>query len=113
MKADNRDFRFSWFNTLVVAVVIGLLAVVAAKAENNFNFDLISGLFTPTQSERFFQAGREDFEREVAIFNHPELYLRDDLLQISPAIAEQMDLFSKSGNFNLDKAEYELYLDRQ
>lgn len=112
MKTDNRDFRFSWLNTLLLAIVIGLLAVFAAKAESNLNFDALNGLFTPTQSERFFQAGRADFEREVEIFNHPELYLRDDLLQIDPELIEQMDRYNSAVDFKLNDGEYELYRDR-
>ena len=65
MTTDNRNFVRSCWETLLVATTIGFLTVFAVKAESNLNFDGLNGLFTPTQSERFFQAGREDFEREV------------------------------------------------
>lgn len=89
MKTTTSRFVFSWFNSLIVAIIIVILAAITtANAQTNFN--LLDGLFTPRQSERFFQAGRENFEREVEIFNHPERYLRDDLLQIDPELIEQM-----------------------
>ena len=111
MKADNREFVFSWFNTLLVAVIIGLLTVLAANAENNFDFDMLNGLFSPRQSERFFQAGREDFEREVEIFNHPERYLRDDLLHIAPELIEQMDRSREFSDFSQEKSQFKLLFD--
>ncbi len=109
MKTNNRDFVFSWVNTLIFATIIGLLAVFTVKAESNFNFDVVNGLFTPTQSERFFQAGREDFEQEVKFFNYPEQYLRDDLLQIDPEIIEQLNQPRPDRDFDLDASDYQLY----
>ena len=109
MKTNNRDFEFSWVNTLVFAIVIGFLAVFTVRAESNFNLDPLNGLFTPTQSERFFQAGREDFEQEVKFFNYPELYLRDDLLQIDPEIIEQLNQPKSDRDFDRDAADYQLY----
>ena len=109
MKADNKNFVFSWFNTLLVAVIIGFLAVTAAKAENNLDFDALNGLFTPTQSERFFQEGRENFEREVEILSHPEQYLWNDSLQIDPELLEQMndkqtlDLKFENSQYRIDR----------
>lgn len=112
-RTDNQDFVFSWFNTLLVAITILLVSVVAAKSEKSFDFDMLHGLFTPTQSERFFQAGRENFEQEIEIFNHPERYLRDDVLQITPELIDQMKEPRQSEDFTLDNVQYELYRDRQ
>lgn len=112
MKTNNRNFVRNCWETLLVAAIIGFLTIFAVKAESNLNFDALNGLFTPTQSERFFQAGRADFKREVEIFNHPELYLRDDLLQIDPELIEQMDRYNSAVDFKLNDGEYELYRDR-
>ena len=114
MKTNNSNLNFfsNSFNTLLLAVALGMLVVVAAKAESNFNFDVLNGLFTPTQSERFFQAGREDFEREIDIFNHPELYPSEDLLQIDPELVGQMNRLGHSVDFKLENGEYELHRDR-
>lgn len=109
MKTNNGDLVFSWVSTLIFAIIIGLLAVLTVRAESNFNFDVLNGLFTPTQSERFFQAGREDFEQAVKSFTYPEQYLRDDLLQIDPEIIEQLNQPKSDHDFDLDAADYQLY----
>ncbi len=114
MKTNNKSFIYSSLETLLLAIVIGILTVWAVKGEDNFDFNALNalnGLFTPTQSERFFQAGREDFEREVEIFNHPEHYLSDDLLQIDPEMVEQMDRSRNFPNFNQENVQFKLYLD--
>ncbi|MEM7757689.1 MAG: hypothetical protein AAF298_06160 [Cyanobacteria bacterium P01_A01_bin.40] len=109
MKTDNRNFVFSWFNTLLVAGIIGFLIVTAVKAENNLDLDTLNGLFTPTQSERFFQAGRENFKHELEILSHPERYLWDDSLQIDPELLEQMndkqtlDLKFENSQYTIDR----------
>ena len=111
MTTDNRNFVRSCWETLLVATTIGFLTVFAVKAESNLNFDGLNGLFTPTQSERFFQAGREDFEREVEIFNHPEHYLSDDILQIDPALIEQMNQNKSYPDLDWENSPYELQID--
>lgn len=107
---NNKHFVHSCLETCLLAVIIGVLGVLAAKAQDNIDVQALNGLFTPTESTRFFQAGRENFEKEVEIFNHPERYLRDDFLQINPALIEQMDRFGQSVNFRSQSGEYELYL---
>jgi hypothetical protein len=112
MKTD-KNFVQSCFETFLLAVVIGMLVVLAVKAQDNVDFEVFNGLFTPTESTRFFQAGRVDFAREVEIFNHPERYLGDNLLQINPELIEQMDRVGQSLDFRSQRGEYELYLHRQ
>ena len=109
----NKDFVHSCFETFLLALVIGVLGVLAAKAQENVDVEALNGLFTPTESTRFFQAGRVDFEREVEIFNHPERFLGNNLLQINPELIEQMDRFGQSVDFRSQRGEYELYLHRQ
>jgi hypothetical protein len=108
----NKNFVHSCFETFLLAAVIGMLVVLAVKAQDNVDFEVLNGLFTPTESTRFFQAGREDFAREVEIFNHPERYLGDNLLQINPELIEQMNRFGQSMDFRSQRGEYELYLHR-
>jgi hypothetical protein len=111
----SKNFVQSCLETLLLAVVIGVLGVLAVKAQDNIDIDVqaLNGLFTPTEATRFFQAGREDFEREVEIFNHPERYLQADSLQISPELIEKMDRFGQFEDFNPQSGECELYLQRQ
>jgi hypothetical protein len=109
----NKDFVHSSFETFLLVLVIGVLGILAAKAQDNIDFETLNGLFTPTESARFFQAGRADFEREVESFNHPEPSLGDNLLQINPELIEHMDRFGQSVDFRSQRGEYELYLHRQ
>ena len=104
-------FIYNSLETLLVALIIGLLTVMAVKAENKPNLDSLNGLFTPTQSERFFQAGRENFEREIEIFTHPEKYLRDDLLQIDPELIEQMNQGRDRNDLDWENSTRELRID--
>ena len=94
-----RAFIYDSLETLLIALIFGLLTVWAVKAESTSDLNSLNGLFTPTQSEKFFQVERENFEREIEIFTHPEKYLRDDLLQIDTKPIEQMD----RGQFNSDR----------
>ena len=113
MKTSNKSLIHSSLETLLLAIVMGILTAWAAKAEDNFNFNVLNGLFTPTESERFFQAGREDFEREVEMFNHPERYLSDDLLKINPELIEQMDRSREFPDFSQESIQFQLFLDRE
>ena len=109
MKSQNNNFVRSSVETLLMAVIIGILIVTAAKSESKFDFDVLNGLFTPTQSERFFQAGREDFERrEVEFLNHPEIYLKDDLLQMDSELLEQIDLERPTLELKLENSQYQI-----
>ncbi|HEY9767637.1 MAG TPA: hypothetical protein V6C71_03905 [Coleofasciculaceae cyanobacterium] len=106
MKTNTSGFVFNCFNSLLLAIAVMLAAITTAKAQ--VYFDVIDGLFTPTQSDRFFQAGREDFEREIELFTHPERYRSNDLLQIDPKLIEQMNRSRQLPNFELDNSQYEL-----
>ena len=108
MKTNSRSLVFSFFSTLLLALIIGILSVIAAKAQTGVNSNVVNGLFTPTQAEKFFQAGREEFEREIKIFYHPELYLGDELLQIDSELIKQINRTKAFNDFQVDDAEYEL-----
>lgn len=106
-----RALIYDSLETLLVALIIGLLAVMAVKAESSPDLDSLNGLFTPTQSERFFQDGRENLEREIKIFTHPEKYLRDDLLQIDPESLEQVNRGKFYSDFDWENSPYKLHID--
>ncbi|MGF1589312.1 MAG: hypothetical protein ACFCU7_08725 [Pleurocapsa sp.] len=110
MKTNASGFVFNWFNSWLLAIAMVIFAAITtAKAENYL--DVVNGLFTPTESERFFQAGRADFEQEIELFTHPERYRSKDLLQIDPELIEQMDRFKQLPSFELDNSQYELHRD--
>lgn len=84
-------------NTVATATIILIAAITPATAQSDRGAsalflpnNVINGLFTPTQSQRFFEEGRIAFEREVEIFNHPERYQGEDLLQFDRELIEQM-----------------------
>ena len=79
------------------------MSIAIASAQAQTNSPVIDGLFTPTQSQRFFEAGREGFTREVEILNYSEDYLGEDLLQIDPALIEQMSNLDLSTDIDLDR----------
>ena len=110
MKTNATGLIFNWFNSLALAVAIVILAA-ATTAKAQVPFNVINGLFTPTQAERFFQAGRKDFEKEVERFNYPERYSGDDLLQFDPELIEQMDQPQQLPDFGADNFQYELLID--
>lgn len=114
MKTTTLGYVFNWVTSLIMAMAIVILAAMTtAKAQkgiepNNIDLNMIDGLFTPTESQRFFQAGREDFAREIRIFLHPERYLKDDILQIDPELRQQMHQQRQTANFLAENAQYQL-----
>ncbi len=118
MKTSTSGYVFNWVTSLIMAIVIVMLAAMTtAKAQKDIDIpkdiDTIEGLFTPTESQRFFQQGREDFAREVRMFLHPERYLNSDLLQISPELIKQMNQEQQAANFTAENAQYKVYSDRE
>lgn len=94
MKINITDFS-SGFN-VATATVILMAAITPAKAQADRGAiaplpnNVVNGLFTPTQSQKFFHEGRAAFEREVEIFNNPERYTNKELLEFDPELIEQM-----------------------
>lgn len=108
---NNKAFISNSLKTLLLALIIGLLAVMAAEANNSPNLDSLNGLFTPTQAEKFFQVGRENLEREIEIFAHPEKYLREDLLEIDPELMEQVNQGQFYSDFDWKNSPQKLHID--
>ncbi len=94
MKTNTLHFVSHWFECLVIAIAIVLmLAGDTAKAQNDLSTVdgfVLNGLFTPTAAQRFFERGRENFDREARILEDPERYFAGDILQIDPEIIEEM-----------------------
>lgn len=110
MKFNTLRFVSSSFNSLIIAIFIVILAAMTtAKAQGNS--DVINGLFTPTSAQRFFQAGRDEFEKEVKVFTHPEQYPTNHLLRIDPALIKQMEETKLLPGFVQSTSRNRLYLD--
>ena len=97
--------------SLVIATIIVLVSAIAtAEAQNNFSRvskfnSVINGLFTPTAADRFFKAGRDDFQREINFLNDSERYLVGDLLEIDPEVRKQMQETKTIHNFDRDNLQ--------
>ena len=89
IKNNSTNFISNSLETLLLAGII-VLIVIAAKTENKPDTSILNRLFAPTQSERFFEAGREDFKQEIEIFTYSERSWRDDLLQIDPKLRDRL-----------------------
>lgn len=86
--------RFVSFFSTSLAIALALVIISAmgtAKANNNVPVprtlpnlrpSVLNGLFSPTASERFFEEGRRQLEREADILTHPERYEREGILKI-------------------------------
>ena len=96
----------------MVAIVLILIETMAAtKAQNiesNINQSVLNGLFSPTASERFFEEGKLNIEREVKILTNPERYQREDILQdntLNMKIFEEMEETNPILNFPQDRLQ--------
>ena len=111
MKTNTFYSPIHLLESLVIATIIILVTAIAtAEAQSNSsrlsNFNsAINGLFTPTAADRFFKAGRDDFQREIDFLNDPERYLDGDLLQIDPEIRKQMQETKTIPDFELDNLQ--------
>lgn len=93
MKINTLHSVINLLETSVISSAIILLGAIAtAEAQDSipnledFNFN---GLFTPTSTQRFFEAGRKDFEEEIDFLTNPDRYFNGELLQIDLELIEQ------------------------
>ena len=103
--------NFKWFNYLCLFCLTAISLTVETTpvmAQRTVDFNSINGLFTPTQSQRFFRMGRERFEREIEIFTNPDKYLNNDLLSIDPAAIEHMNTPHPNSILESDPLQYKL-----
>lgn len=98
-------FKSLSFALVFINVFMAISSSVIAQAQDNFNFNVLNGLFVPTQSQRFFQTGREKFEQEIQIFTDPKHYLGEDLLQIDPKLIKQMKQPQPLPHFRLNNLQ--------
>ncbi len=115
MKTNTLHFVSHWFECLVIAIAIVLmLAGDTAKAQDRLvNVDgfVLNGLFTPTAAQRFFETGRENFDREARILEDPERYFAGDILQIDPEVIEEMKQNQSPSGLWDDDPPHKLHLD--
>lgn len=93
-------FRKSWF----FAIAFWLFPVLSATTQAQNNIPEIpnstfNGLFSPNAAQRFFEAGREDFEREIKFVTNSEGYFNGDLLEIDEKLMKQMKKKASLQNF--------------
>ncbi|HHP7232337.1 MAG TPA: hypothetical protein ACFCUY_15930 [Xenococcaceae cyanobacterium] len=79
--------RWRYAITFALMLLIWVQAKPANGSEINLNH--LNGLFTPTAAQRFFEAGREDFEFEVrTLVQMNESEFTGDILQIKTEFDE-------------------------
>ena len=76
----------------LIAIAITIGAITNSSAQNNppVQTPNINGLFTPTAAQRFFETGRNNFEKEIDSVIDSEDSFSKDLLQLNPELVEQM-----------------------
>ena len=95
-KMNSQHFVTRFQESLILAIAIVLATAVAtAKAQQarvqtgNLN-PMLNGVFSPTAAERFFEEGRNFFDREAVFLSEPELYFREDIIKIEPQLLQQI-----------------------
>jgi hypothetical protein len=78
--------RLSSITFIVLAIVV-IPLVDSLKAQENSQ--ILNGLFTPTNAQRFFEQGRREFQREEKIFVDREDYFNGDILKIKEEFTSQ------------------------
>ena len=75
---------------MAIAITIG--AITTSSAQNNppVQTPNINGLFLPTAAQRFFETGRNNFEKEIDSIIDSEDRFNKDILQLNPELVEQM-----------------------
>lgn len=84
MKTNTLHFGSFLCTSLSLTFFIIIGAIDRAFAESKVplpNQSVLNGLYSPTASEKFFEEGRRNIERETEILVNPERYKREDILQ--------------------------------
>jgi hypothetical protein len=82
-----------YVKSVIIAIALLLVTDTPARSQasiGNIDSSVINGLFTPTASQRFFEAGRENFERETEVLQDSGRYFDGDILEINPQVTKQM-----------------------
>ena len=110
MKTNSLHFAVNLTESIFIAIVLVLATAIAtAKAQDsssripNSN-PTLNGVFSPTAADRFFEAGREDFAKEINFLRDPDKYLNGDLLEFDEELIEQMQETKPIPNSELDNA---------
>jgi hypothetical protein len=96
--------RFGKFLFLAIAIVL-FSEISTTKAQNSLPKipnSVFNGLLSPNAAERFFETGREDFEREIKFVGNSESYFNGNLLQIDEKLIQQIRKSRTFRNFTPD-----------
>ena len=111
MKTNNLHFAVNLIESVFIAVVLVLITAIAtAKAQDsspripNSN-PTLNGIFSPTAADRFFEAGREDFAKEIDFLRDSDKYFNDDLLKFDEELIEQMQKTKPFPDSELDNVK--------
>lgn len=80
-----------------IAIAFTISTIITSSAQNNIpaaqtpDFTpTFNGLFSPTAADRFFETGRNNFEREIDSVIDSEDRFSNELLQLDPELIEQI-----------------------
>jgi hypothetical protein len=106
MKNQTIPYFPQFGKSLVVAIAIILLSEISTtKAQNSLPKipnSVFNGLFSPNAAQRFFETGREDFEREIKFVGNSASYFNGNLLQIDEKLIQQIQKNRTFQNFTPD-----------
>jgi len=96
---------------IFTSVMIG--AIDTAFAETTVplpNQSVLNGLYSPTASERFFEEGKRNIEKQTQILINSERYKREDILKnniVNSKIIEELEQTNPIFNFPKDSLQRE------
>jgi hypothetical protein len=93
------------FSAIAFLSISAIANEQTAQAQNNvpkIPNSTFNGLFSPNAAQRFFEEGREDFEREIKFVTNSEGYFNGDLLEINEELLEQIKENQSFQEFDFD-----------
>lgn len=81
--------NFQLFPKILLSLITLLASSVNLVKAQHIPPTVINGLFTPTESDRFFQEGRRKFDAKTRVLDNAEHYFDNDILDISPEVLRQ------------------------
>lgn len=76
---------------MTIAIIIGTTTTPSAQNISRLQNSTFNGLFTPTAAQKFFETGRNNFEREIDSVIDSEDRFSNDILQLEEAIKQMKE----------------------
>lgn len=89
----------SIFCTLCLTTILVLHGEMKTAFAQNPQ-SITNGISTPTAAQRFFEEGDQMIETEIEILIHPEIYSRDDILEMEGINPQNIQELEKPETMN-------------